>query len=374
MKKVLSIFLAMLLSLSVLAVSAFAYSDTGSCTFAQLGECDSSITVEDQQDFETWYAAYQKSGPASASPALFFNGSVTFDGNYDLSPYIVVFYAGAVITAGSTLTCEAVHAGSSDFTNNGTFIITGANSEPIKMLANWSDFIKSRFVNNGTIIFRSGNMVDVVKSDDTSVVNFTNNGTIYTPDGKLVQASTYKPASLDNGTGSVRQMNTLTASGAAASAEVKGTYTSPAAPATVYNADITWGCMEFTFTDAAKGTWNAAETRYENGTPAAWSCTANANKITVLNRSNTSIGASFAFTAASGYEGITATFSSDSAGANAITDLVLPTAEAYNDGTTPVAAGAREGEAYLQITGGALQSGDTAKTFGTVTVTIGQIL
>ena len=47
----------------------------------------------------------------------------------------------------------------------------------------------------------------------------------------------------------------------------------------IYKVDVTWGSMEFTYTSAAKGTWNPETHEYENTADAKWECDKDANKI-----------------------------------------------------------------------------------------------
>lgn len=163
----------------------------------------------------------------------------------------------------------------------------------------------------------------------------------------------------------------ITANGGADSADIKGTYVAGTESAKVFNADITWGCMEFTFTDASNGTWNPATVSYEGGTPAAWSCTANANKITVSNRSNVPIIAGLSFTADASHSDVTAKFCTDAALTQDVTELDLYEASAYDTTSGTVSAGVRTSSAYLGITGGALTGGSNVKV-GSVTVTISE--
>lgn len=91
-------------------------------------------------------------------------------------------------------------------------------------------------------------------------------------------------------------------SGEASEATVTGKYQSGGESSVVYSVDITWENLDFTYTDAFQGTWNAGTHQYEGGTPAGWA-PANA-KITVTNHSNAEITAAYSYTAMPGYESV----------------------------------------------------------------------
>lgn len=57
--------------------------------------------------------------------------------------------------------------------------------------------------------------------------------------------------------------------------------------ASVISVDVEWDAMEFTYTEASKGTWLPSEHRYEGGTPAKWS--EDVKKLTVTNQSNAAV-------------------------------------------------------------------------------------
>lgn len=158
---------------------------------------------------------------------------------------------------------------------------------------------------------------------------------------------------------------------------IKGTYVAGAPSATVYEVDVTWGSMEFTYTDASQGTWNPSTHAYENPTAAAWSCGDGANAITVTNHSNAGITAQLSFAADSEHSGITAEFYKDAALTSSLkgisNEFYVETADAYTtntvDGIKSFPAGQRTGKAYMKIADGTL-TGGTGVTLGTVTVTL----
>lgn len=146
----------------------------------------------------------------------------------------------------------------------------------------------------------------------------------------------------------------ITSKGGSDSAPVKGTYVAGGS-ATVYSVDITWGSMEFTYTDASEGVWNPATHTYSGATKAAWTCADGANSITVTNHSNAGVTAALSFEHADGYNGISGTFTADT--------LMLETAV----GTARAEAPAKS--AKLNLTG-SLPSDASNVIIGTVTVTL----
>lgn len=150
--------------------------------------------------------------------------------------------------------------------------------------------------------------------------------------------------------------DTITSNSGSASADVKGTYVAGGPSATVYSVDIAWGSMEFTYTGASGGTWNPATHQYGGGSANAWSCATDANKITVTNHSNAAVNAQFSYVSASGYEGISGTFSQN--------ELNLATA------VDTAVSNAPSGSVTLSLTGDLPSNTNANTTIGTVTVTL----
>ncbi|MDD4422581.1 MAG: leucine-rich repeat protein, partial [Eubacteriales bacterium] len=71
---------------------------------------------------------------------------------------------------------------------------------------------------------------------------------------------------------------------------------------TVVSVDVTWGSMEFTYSD---GTWNPETHEYE-GT--GWTVDENANKISVTSTSNVPVTVSYTFEQETGYEEVNGSF------------------------------------------------------------------
>ena len=105
--------------------------------------------------------------------------------------------------------------------------------------------------------------------------------------------------------------DTIDRVGGTASHNVTATYvdgSSGGAGSTVYNVDITWGDMAFTYT-AEAGIWDPTNHTYTDAKGGAWAVDKEGgNTITVTNHSNTDVTAAFSYAADTGFEGITGTF------------------------------------------------------------------
>lgn len=125
---------------------------------------------------------------------------------------------------------------------------------------------------------------------------------------------------------------------------------------TVYNVDITWGDMAFTYT-AEAGTWNPANHTYTGAEGGVWTVDKDGgNTITVTNHSNTGVTAAFSYAADTDFTGITGTF--DNASLN-LESAVGTTVEAAPKATTSLSLA------------GALGSTTADNTkIGTITVTL----
>lgn len=153
--------------------------------------------------------------------------------------------------------------------------------------------------------------------------------------------------------------DTIGTAGGTASHDVTATYradSSGGAGGKVYNVDIAWGDMAFTYT-AAAGTWDPANHTYTGAEGGVWTVDKDGgNTITVTNHSNTGVTAAFSYAADAGFEGITGTF--DNASLN-LESAVGTTVEAAPKAT-----------ASLSLNG-ALGSTTADNTkIGTITVTL----
>lgn len=99
--------------------------------------------------------------------------------------------------------------------------------------------------------------------------------------------------------------------------DVKAQYSNKVETPIVYDVDIEWGSMNFTYTVSGKKTWNSNTHQYTSTTSDGW--IANGNVITVTNHSNTGIKTNFTYTKGDNYESVSGSFSKSS--------FTLPTAE-----------------------------------------------
>lgn len=88
--------------------------------------------------------------------------------------------------------------------------------------------------------------------------------------------------------------------------DVEAKYQDNTTTATVYSVDVSWGAMQFTYTESGAMTWNPGDHTYTDSTTAGW--TANGNTVTVTNHSNADVTASFAFAALDAYNTVTGSF------------------------------------------------------------------
>lgn len=153
--------------------------------------------------------------------------------------------------------------------------------------------------------------------------------------------------------------DTLESNGASVSKDVKGTYEKMADPATVYQVDVAWGSMEFTYhaPDTVKK-WNPEkhEYVYEKKIDGEWRTADGANKITITNSSNKAITAK-----------IDAEVTSDGIFAS-IANSTIALADASIGATTEVAGKASTGEASIELTGVLSDTKANKAKIGTVTV------
>ena len=135
---------------------------------------------------------------------------------------------------------------------------------------------------------------------------------------------------------------------------VKASYSSGAGGGTVYSVDITWGSMEFTYSEGSGTTWDPETHTSGQGGTGRWSNSG--NTITVTNHSNTGVTANLAYTSETGFAGITGSFDN----ANMTIDTAV--------GTQVSAAPSKT--AALTLTGALDSSVATSTKIGTITVTI----
>lgn len=154
--------------------------------------------------------------------------------------------------------------------------------------------------------------------------------------------------------------DTITGVGGTASCDVKATYVAGAsggAGGKVYSVVIDWGDMAFTYT-AEAGKWDPATHTTTGADGGVWSVNnTNGNKIKVTNHSNAAVTATFSYTPAVGYTGITGSFDN--------TTLNLATA------VDTLVSNAPSDSAALTLTGALASSTPANTTIGTITVTLG---
>ena len=162
--------------------------------------------------------------------------------------------------------------------------------------------------------------------------------------------------------GTVAMAATINLAGETDSHAVYGTYQSEDEAATVYSVDVSWGSMEFTYTDGAVSKiWNPSTHQYtESGVEGNWSNQDGANKVTVTNRSNKALTATVEATTSGSYAGITA--KADKAS--------LSLADASIGATTTVAGTASTDSTTISLSGALTNKTANKATIGSVTVKI----
>lgn len=85
----------------------------------------------------------------------------------------------------------------------------------------------------------------------------------------------------------------------------------------VYNVELTWEAMEFTYAVGGTNVWNPDTHEYESDVSANW--IANGNKLTLTNHSNAEVNASLQFNADEMYNSVKGNFDNS--------EVVLPSAE-----------------------------------------------
>lgn len=147
---------------------------------------------------------------------------------------------------------------------------------------------------------------------------------------------------------------TITTGGGTASKSVTASYSAGAGGGTVYSVDITWGNMEFTYSEGSGSTWNPATHTYSSGGAGGWSNSG--NTITVTNHSNTGVTANLTYTPETGFTEISGNFNKSTM--NLATAVGTEVPEAPKD------------TAALTLTGKLASTVTVPATIGTITVTI----
>lgn len=133
-----------------------------------------------------------------------------------------------------------------------------------------------------------------------------------------------------------------------ATIDISATYKEGTAAEDVISVDISWGAMEFEYSEGSEGVWDPATHQYTGATENSWS--ASGNEIAIANHSNVGVKATFTYTEE--VETVSGTFSDNA--------LTLATAVGTARDAAP------SGSVTLTL-GGSL---NTAGKVGKVTVTI----
>lgn len=94
------------------------------------------------------------------------------------------------------------------------------------------------------------------------------------------------------------------------SIDVQAKYTHGTSTPDVYSVDIAWGAMQFVYSASGTRVWNPSTHQYTGNTTIGWSAVG--NTVTVTNHSNKDVNVTFAYTKASGFDGVSGTFSVNS--------------------------------------------------------------
>ena len=148
---------------------------------------------------------------------------------------------------------------------------------------------------------------------------------------------------------------TITEAGKSATKAVKASYRSGAGGGTVYSVDITWGSMEFTYSEGSGSTWDPETHTSSQGGTGVWSHSG--NTVTVTNHSNAQVTANLDYASETGYEGISGSFGNKST-------MTLKTAEGTQFANAPTDTAA------LTLSGTLASTVKDSTKIGTITVTI----
>ena len=86
---------------------------------------------------------------------------------------------------------------------------------------------------------------------------------------------------------SAEETTAITELGGTSSADVTGTYSNTVTTPTVYNVEIEWEKLEFSFNKTGTMDWNTDSHTYEDHTESAW--TSDSNGVSVTNHSNAAV-------------------------------------------------------------------------------------
>ena len=153
---------------------------------------------------------------------------------------------------------------------------------------------------------------------------------------------------------------TLTGVDGSASVTLEGIYEPLEEGDTVYSVTVTWGDLEYTYSEGANGTWDPSTHTYQNGTSSGWDWEEESNKIAATNHSNAAVDIFLEATTKGNVEG---GFYSQTKGGTETAENTLHLDTAV--GTT--VENAPTEETYYQITGGSIQE---SGPIGSITITL----
>ncbi len=269
--------------------------------------------------------------------------------------YIFSVQSGTVVnngsfTVGMDFNIAAAEGGQSEFINNDTLRIGSSGIGSSFRISSGT-----YFTNNGTLYLSNITAYDLSGTisgdgyfvcDSTVDANLVEELKLVSPN-KVLTSDEYQSLMGENNS-----------SLGGNSHEVTATYTPGDSESTVYKVDITWGSLEFTYTDSSKGTWNTDTHKYVDAKEGKWSWVDGANEITVTNHSNAEVTATASYTPEAGYEAIGLTFDKNT--------IRLATADNGVDG----AAGTSTSDTIIVTPRGALKKSETRVVIGTITITI----
>lgn len=153
---------------------------------------------------------------------------------------------------------------------------------------------------------------------------------------------------------------TITAPEDSVSIPLYGVYEPLEEGETVYSVSITWGEMEYTYSQGAQGTWDPSTHTYRDSVASSWDWEEGSNQVAVTNHSNAGVEV---LLAAATNGNVTGDFYDQSKGGQPLPEDVLRLDTAVG---TSVDEAPTE-EVYYQITGGEIQE---SGAIGSLTVTL----
>lgn len=153
---------------------------------------------------------------------------------------------------------------------------------------------------------------------------------------------------------------TITAPEDSVSIPLYGVYEPLEEGETVYSVSITWGEMEYTYSQGAQGTWDPSTHTYRDSVASSWGWEEGSNQVSVTNHSNAGVEV---LLAAATNGNVTGDFYDQSKGGQALPEDVLHLDTAVG---TSVDEAPTE-KVYYQITGGEIQD---SGAIGSIIITL----